>query len=124
MDTEIKVCRFCNKPVRGRTDKKYCNDYCRNAFNNKLIEKDAKQMRYINNALWRNRKILEELLQATTDRKKTYREILISKGFQFKYFTHIRQSKNGRLFYCCYDYSYNPQENDRYLIVRQKDKKA
>ena len=119
MDTEFKVCRFCNKPVRGRTDKKYCNDYCRNAFNNKLIEKDASHIRLINSALRRNRRILEELLPATTNKRKTVREILIGKGFQFKYFTHIRQSKKGKLFYCCYDYGYNPLEDEKLVIVRQ-----
>ena len=27
-----KLCLTCNKPVKGRTDKKFCDDYCRNNY--------------------------------------------------------------------------------------------
>jgi hypothetical protein len=31
---ETKTCLFCEKPVKGRSDKKFCDDYCRAAYNN------------------------------------------------------------------------------------------
>ena len=31
-----KTCLECNEKLIGRADKKFCNDYCRNAFNNNL----------------------------------------------------------------------------------------
>jgi hypothetical protein len=31
-----KVCLFCLKPLRGRSDKKYCNDHCRSAYHHGL----------------------------------------------------------------------------------------
>ena len=30
-----KVCPECGEKIIGRVDKKFCSDYCRNAFNNK-----------------------------------------------------------------------------------------
>ena len=30
-------CAYCGKPLFGRTDKRFCNDGCRNAFNRKKL---------------------------------------------------------------------------------------
>ena len=30
----IKSCLHCNRPLHGRADKKYCDDACRNNYNN------------------------------------------------------------------------------------------
>jgi len=32
----LRHCRHCSKPVKGRTDKKFCSDGCRNAYNNAM----------------------------------------------------------------------------------------
>ena len=29
-----KVCTLCSKTLKGRSDKKFCDDYCRSAYNN------------------------------------------------------------------------------------------
>ena len=41
-----KQCPECGGNIIGREDKKFCSDYCRNAYNNK-VNKDSK----INDAL-------------------------------------------------------------------------
>jgi hypothetical protein len=43
METEIKKCLACNKTLRGRADKKFCDDYCRSNYNNLQKIKDKKQ---------------------------------------------------------------------------------
>ncbi len=30
------TCQQCGKPVKGRIDKRFCDDFCRNAYNNNL----------------------------------------------------------------------------------------
>ena len=35
MRIEPKPCLSCSKPVKGRTDKKFCDDYCRNSYHNR-----------------------------------------------------------------------------------------
>ena len=32
---QTRLCGVCTRPLRGRSDKKFCNDYCRNTFNNR-----------------------------------------------------------------------------------------
>lgn len=115
-------CLSCGKPVRGRTDKKYCDDYCRNNYNNQLKSKTTNLVRNTNNALMKNRRILESFFSDGEEMAKTNKEKLIEKGFQFKYMTHLYTNKKGNTYFFCYDVGYLPLENDWYLIVKRKEK--
>ncbi len=114
-------CLACGKTVKGRSDKKFCDDYCRNNYNNSLKADTINLVRNINNALGKNRRILESVILAGEEMGKTTHEKLLQKGFMFKYGTHIYTNKKGQVYYFCYDYGYLPLENDWYLIVRRKE---
>ncbi len=116
-----KPCLACNKPVKGRADKKFCNDYCRNAYNNQLKTDSNKLVTNINNALKKNRRILEDLLPASEEMAKAHKENLQTKGFNFKYITHTYSNKKGNVYFFCYEYGYLPLDNDWYLIVKRKE---
>ncbi|MFL5742670.1 MAG: hypothetical protein ACJ75B_20775 [Flavisolibacter sp.] len=121
MEQEQKKCLSCGKSIRGRSDKKFCDDYCRNNFNNQLRAEDNNYVRNINNALRRNRRILQEILPSGDEMIKTSREKLNQSGFRFKYFTHTYVNKKGSTYYFCYEYGYLPLENELYLIVHRKE---
>jgi predicted nucleic acid-binding Zn ribbon protein len=123
MAIEIKprLCLNCSKPVKGRTDKKFCDDYCRNNYNNQLKSNTINLVRNINNALGKNRRILENLFIAGEEMAKTTREKLLQKGFRFKYITHTYTNKKGNTYFFCYDIGYLPLESDWYLLVKQKE---
>ena len=78
-------------------------------------------MRNVNNALSKNRRILEELLPEGEETAKTTQDKLLQKGFLFKYVTHLYTTKAGKVYYYCYDYGYLPLDNEWYLIVRRKE---
>ena len=120
MIVQPKPCLTCNKPVKGRTDKKFCDDYCRNNYNNHLKAVCNNMVRNINNALGKNRRILESLLPQKEEMTKVSKEKLLEQGFLFKYITHIYKNKKGSTYYFCYDHGYLLLENDWYLIVRRK----
>ncbi len=123
MTAEIKprLCLNCNKPVKGRTDKKFCDDYCRNNYNNQLKSSTINLVRNINNALGKNRRILENLFTEGEEMAKTNKSKLLQKGFQFKYITHTYTNKKGNVYFFCYDLGYLPLENDWYLLVKRKE---
>lgn len=123
MTTDIapKLCLTCSKPLKGRTDKKFCDDYCRNNFNNQLKADNNNYVRNINNALRKNRRILEALLPDTEDMAKANKDRLLNKEFQFKYITHTYTNKKGNTYFFCYEYGYLPLENDWFLIVRRRE---
>ena len=59
---ESRKCLVCGKPLKGRSDKKFCDDYCRSSYNNDLKSAANNYIRNVNNALGKNRRILESLL--------------------------------------------------------------
>ena len=118
---ETTTCLQCGKVVRGRSDKKFCDDYCRNNYNNQLKAHSNNYVRNINNALGKNRRILENILPVNEEISKTTKQKLLNAGFQFKYITHTYTNKKGNTYFFCYDYGYLPLDNDWFLIVRRKE---
>src|SRR5438094_10357753 len=102
----------CAKPVKGRSDKKFCDDYCRNNYNNRLKSDEGPLVRNINNILRRNRRILEALIKPGEETAKSTKSRLLEKGFSFRYFTHTYTNQKGTVYHFCYEYGYLQLEND------------
>lgn len=120
METLQRLCLACKKPVKGRADKKFCNDYCRNIHNNKQLSESSSYMRALNRFLSKNRSILAELL-GEEKMIKHPQSRFADKGFRFKYHTHAFKNQKGDIYYFCYEYGYLPLDNDWYLIVKKKE---
>ena len=116
---EMQNCLECGDQIIGRSDKKFCNDGCRNAYNNKHNRDSSNLMRNINNKLRKNHRILNE--QKFVDGKaKTTRNKLTSEGFDFEYFTSLKIYKNGAEYRFVYDIGYKLLEEDWILLVRKE----
>ena len=120
---ETKTCLACGEKLKGRVDKKFCNDYCRNNYNNQQKSKGSHSsyVRNINNTLMKNRKILESILPSDEETAKASKDKLQRLGFHFKYQTHTYTTKTGKTYFYNYDYGYLPLENDWFLIVKKKE---
>ena len=113
-----RTCLECTDKLVGREDKKFCSDGCRNAYNNKINKDSNNYMRNINNKLRKNYRILSELnIEGKT---KTSRAKLLSKGFDFEFFTNMLQTKTGNVYHFVYDQGYMVLENDCYILVRKE----
>lgn len=114
-----RECLECKDPLKGRKDQKFCSDYCRNSYNNRLNEVANKQVRTINTILRKNRRILEQL---NPKGKVTVDEMTLAElGFNFHYFTNIYQTKKGSSYFFVYDYGYLPIEGNQYVIVQKQE---
>jgi predicted nucleic acid-binding Zn ribbon protein len=118
---EPTFCLCCGKPVKGRSDKKFCDDYCRSEYNNSLKADKTNLMRNINNALSKNRRILLQLLGEAAETAKAHQDKMVSLGLQFKYHTHTYTNKKGDVYFFCYDVGYLPIDNGWYLLVKRKE---
>ncbi|GHE68929.1 MULTISPECIES: hypothetical protein [Roseivirga] len=114
-----RKCLECGEVLRGRADKKFCDDACRNAYNNKLNSDANNYMRNVHYLLRRNRRILEELNPEGTS--KIARSRLIEKGFDFDYHTSTYTTRAGATYYFCYEYGYLPLEGDQLALVKKKE---
>ena len=112
-----KGCLECGEKIVGRTDKKFCSDFCRNAYNNNLNKDSKNLVRNVNNLLRKNYRILEEL--NPTDKTRITKAKLLAKGFHFDYFTSIYTTKTGNTYYFIYDQGYLPLDGDFYALVRR-----
>ncbi len=112
-----KYCLECNDTFVGREDKKFCCDNCRNAYNNKRNKDQNNLMRNINNKLRKNYRILCTL--NPSEKTKTSRSRLISKGFDFNFFTSIYTTKSGNTYYFLYDQGYIELDNDIFVLVKK-----
>ncbi len=75
-------------------------------------------MRNVNNILRRNRRILKKLFPPSGETVRITKQKLDSKGFLPEYFTHTTTNKNGRMYYCCYDYAYQQLKSGGCVIVK------
>lgn len=116
---ETKICLECDTPIQGRTDKKFCSDYCRNTYNNKQNKDSKNLIRNINNRLRKNYRILNSY-KLTDGKTKTTKTKLINSGFDFEYITNIYTTKKGTTYYFIYDLGYLPLDNDFYMIVKRE----
>ena len=98
-------CLTCNAELRGRTDKKFCDDYCRSSYNNYRSIPAKPIIRTINAVLRKNRRILEELLDHQPH-VRVQKADLVEKGFDFRYLTYFSREATGSCTFGCYEYRY------------------
>ena len=113
-----KTCLECGEKIVGREDKKFCSDGCRNAYNNKINKDSTNFMRNVNNKLRKNYRILITL--NVDGKSKTTRAKLLSKGFDFEFFTNILQTKTGNTYHFLYDQGYLALDNDYFMLVKKE----
>ena len=113
---ETRRCLECNEEIIGRADKKFCDDQCRNSYNNKLNAEDVKIVKTINAILRKNRKILISF--NPEGKKKIKKEKLLLKGYDLKYHTHTYTTKENAVYVFCYEYGLLALDSEWYLLVK------
>lgn len=113
----VKKCPECGDIIRGRSDKKFCSDACRNTYNNEQNKDSTNLIRNTNNQLRKNYRILQKL--NPRDKTKTTKSKLLLSGFDFNLFTSIYTTKTGNVYYFVYDQGYLVLENDYYALVKR-----
>ena len=97
----MKKCLYCEDPLEGRIDKLFCNPSCKSAYHYKESqENEANIYNRIDNQLKLNRRILKNFNKAG---KATVRkELLLSDGFNPKYFTHYWKNSKKEVYLFCF----------------------
>lgn len=115
---ETRKCMDCGDELRGRADKKFCSDQCRNNYNNRMRRDDNAIVRRVNNVLKNNYRIL--CLHNAGGKTTLQRDKLTDAGFNFKYFTSILHTKTHNTYYFCYDQGYMELENNFIMLVKKE----
>lgn len=118
---ESKVCLECGEVVKGRTDKKFCSDACRNIYHYRSNNAPINYVRNVVNALKRNRRILMELNDGAQGTKKVHRDKLVQKGYNFMYHTNIYRTMKGNTYVFCFEHGYLEISENWYALVRRDE---
>jgi predicted nucleic acid-binding Zn ribbon protein len=101
-----KRCPQCQKPIAGRSDKKYCSNDCRSLANREKQRIAHQPSVIINQILWNNREALRTLwMQRPT---MVSRDTLLSNGYNFHFHTNLHITARGNVYYVCYDFGFQP----------------
>lgn len=118
-----KSCLFCKKELQGRSDKKFCDMYCKSSF--QYQQSKLKPTRFYNkvdNQLKMNRKILKYFNKAG---KATVRSsVLIEQGFDPNFFTHYWKNQKGDVYLFAYEYGFlKRKENnfEKFILIKWQD---
>jgi predicted nucleic acid-binding Zn ribbon protein len=117
---EKKQCLMCGEPIKGRRDKRFCDDQCRNAHYNEQHCNELQLMRNVHNILRRNRKLLESFFTNGQHKCKVRFDHLQHLGFSFRFHTHVELKKDGQPLYFCYEYGYQ-QLDSTFLMLYKKE---
>jgi len=90
-------CQHCQEPLVGRSDKKFCDDACRNAYNNRKSGESAHIFRPLISRLKANYRALQKIQARSTVASLRELELL---GFQPQYCTQSFQDPSGTTLYC------------------------
>jgi len=105
-----RKCLDCGDVIRGRADKKFCSDQCRNNYNNRLNRDSNNFVRNVHGLLRKNRRILSDLY---ADGKTTvHKDALYALGFNFSFFTHVVRTREGKTCQYCFEYGFTERDDD------------
>ena len=120
--TAERSCMECHKSINGRSDKKFCDDGCRNAYNNRKNSDPDALVKSVNGILKKNRNILRGML-GQGEKITVSEKSLKSSGFNFEYVTHLYETRTGTVYKFCYELGYLRIDGGVYMLVKRQARK-
>ncbi len=114
--TGKNTCLFCGATLYGRSDKKYCDDLCRNNHHRKNDEGTLMIVKKVNGMLSRNREILKSL--SKSNRTLVGKCELQNRGFDFELVTSVHKTKRNEEYRIVYDYAYKFVDENEVILIR------
>jgi hypothetical protein len=113
----MRKCLECDKPLEGRSDKKFCNLYCKSSFQYKKTKDDELNLfRKIDVQLKLNRRLLKNYNKA--GKAIIRKDELLKEGFNPKYFTHFWKNQKNDVYLFCYEFGFlEKKENGKEKFV-------
>jgi len=118
-----RYCLACEKELKGRSDKRFCDLHCKSSYHYKRsLEEAPRFYNKVDNQLKQNRRILKEYNKAG---KATLRAtVLLEQGFNPNFFTHYWKNQKGDTYFFVYEFGFlKRQENslEKYILVQWQD---
>lgn len=116
VSVEKRTCLYCNRELTGRSDKRFCDDGCRNNYNYQRNKRNNDVINKTNKSLLYNRNILKSIVKH--GKRIVKKQLLVEKQFDFDVITGIRKTSKLYEYNLLYDYAYRCINEDDVLIVK------
>ena len=114
---EVKrCCVFCGRELVGRSDKRFCDDACRNNYGYQRNKSGNVAINRVNKSLLHNRNVLKSI--AKCGRKVVKRQFLVEKDFDFEVITGIYKTYKDQEYMMLYDYAYKYVNDEDVLVFK------
>ena len=113
-----RTCLLCHEKIVGRSDKKFCDDYCRTRYNYNKAKETPALYTQIYDQLKLNRKLLRHFNRGGIVHVR--KEVLTQKGFNPHFFTHYWKNSKGDVYLFCFEYGFLKKvENgsEKYILI-------
>lgn len=114
--SEKRYCIFCGKELKGRSDKKFCDDTCRNNYGYQQSKHNNELVNKINRSLLYNRNVLKSIIKC--GRKIVKKQILIDNNFNFDVMTGLYKTHKKCEYKLLYDYAYRCLNDEDVLVFK------
>lgn len=119
----MKTCLNCTEPLIGRSDKVFCDAYCKSSFHYKKKQgEETSLFETIDKQLKTNRRLLKLFNKA--GKAVVRKDELIKEGFNPKYFTHYWKNPKGEVYLFCYEFGFLAKEENgksKYVLVKWQE---
>lgn len=116
-------CLYCNKELKGRIDKKFCDPQCKSSYQYKQAQEQPERFyNKVDNQLKLNRRLLKNFNKAGKATIRT--EQLIKEGFNPNFFTHYWKNTKGDVYLFVYEYGFlkRTEHNiNKYILIQWQD---
>jgi predicted nucleic acid-binding Zn ribbon protein len=116
------TCHQCAKPIRGRTDKKFCSPACKNHFHNQKRLRDTAHFHATDAILHHNHAVLNQLPWNGQRSITIPLSDLLPSGFNPDFCTGIFINKSNRTFRLLYNFAWTNAPGNKLWIVRKVER--
>ncbi|MGY0393314.1 hypothetical protein ACW5R3_12250 [Bizionia sp. KMM 8389] len=115
-----KLCLSCEKLIIGRSDKKFCDAYCKSSYHyKKSLEEVPQFYNFVAKQLKQNRRILKSYNKSGL---ATIRSgVLLDQGFNPNFFTHYWKNSKDDVYLFVYEYGFLKKVEhgvDRFILIK------
>lgn len=119
----FNICLACDKELKGRSDKKFCDLHCKSSFHyKKTLEDSPPFYSKVDKQLKLNRRILKSFNKAGKATVKA--KLILDLGFNPKFFTHYWKNKKGEVYLFVYEFGFLKAKHtsvEKYILIKWQD---
>lgn len=118
LKTMKSACLECGRPLAGRSDKKFCDVHCKNAWHNQRNSRQQSQLKQVNAQINSNFRILSTLNERQV--RCIHRNELENEGYFFGRSTETLVMEDDAVVYFCYNLGIKTMENGYFALTTKE----